>query len=96
MFEKNIHTHESKARLISRMARIVGHTNSIKSMIECNRGCSEILVQIAAVRSALNGVGKLLLDDHMNHCVIEAMQDDAPNKKQLLSELKDAIDKFVR
>lgn len=96
MAENHVHTHESKAKLITRMARIVGHTSSIKSMIENDRGCSEILVQIAAVRSALNGVGKLLLDDHMNHCVIEAMQEDAPNKNQLLSELKDAIDKFVR
>jgi DNA-binding FrmR family transcriptional regulator len=78
------------------MSKIVGHTSSIKTMIEEGRDCSEILIQIAAVRSALNSVGKLLLDDHIKHCVLEALKSDSPDKDEILDELSDAIDKFVR
>ena len=68
------HTHSHTKKLIDRMSKIVGHTVSIKAMIEENRNCSEILIQIAAVRSALNSVGKLLLNEHVNHCVLDAIK----------------------
>lgn len=78
------------------MSRIVGHANSITKMIEQNRDCSEILIQIAAVRSALNNVGKLLLDEHINHCVKEAILHEDENKDEILENLKDAIDKYIK
>ena len=91
------HNHEPNKKLIARMSKIVGHTNSIKTMIEGNRDCTEILIQIAAVRSALNSVGKLLLDDHIKHCVLGVLDEDGSNDKDdILNDLIDAIDKFVR
>ena len=94
------HTHKhsdiSKTKLLNRMSRIVGHANSIKTMIEEDRDCSEVLIQIAAVRAALNNVGKILLDDHIKYCVVEASHSDEADKQQVLDELTDAIDKFVR
>ena len=92
------HAHHSEVdkKLVARMSKIIGHTKSIKDMIEEQRDCSEVLIQIAAVRSALNNVGKLLLDDHIKHCVLEAVQQGEEDQENVLDELRDAIDKFVR
>ncbi|MCE1157439.1 MAG: metal-sensing transcriptional repressor [Spirochaetia bacterium] len=90
------HDHESKHILKVRLSRIIGHTESIQRMIEENRDCSEILIQIAAVRSALNNVGKILLNDHIDHCIKDAYSSDDPEKDALFSSLKDAIEKFVK
>jgi DNA-binding FrmR family transcriptional regulator len=78
------------------MSRVIGHAESIKRMIDEDRDCSEILIQLAAVRSALNNVGKILLNDHIDHCILDAYNTDDPDKEELFATLKDAIDKFVR
>nr|WP_236777920.1 metal-sensing transcriptional repressor [Anoxybacter fermentans] len=85
--------HPNTKRVIYRLARIAGHTNAIKKMVEEGRDCSEILIQIAAVKSALNNVGKLILKDHINHCVVKAIEE---NNTEILEDLQDAIDKFVK
>lgn len=90
------HTHEANKKLITRMAKIVGHTNSIKTMIEESRDCTEVLIQIAAVRSALNSVGKILLNDHINHCVKNAIMSEDENQDEFLEDLMNAIDKYVK
>jgi CsoR family transcriptional regulator, copper-sensing transcriptional repressor len=88
----NEHNHPQSKAVINRMSRLIGHMESIKKMTEDGRDCSEILIQISAVRSALNGVGKIILEDHINHCVVEAVEN---NNKQVLGNLLDAIDKFI-
>lgn len=65
-------------------------------MIEEGRDCSEVLIQIAAVRSALKSVGRLLLNEHISHCVLDALKEDDKDKDEVLEQLTDAIDKFVR
>jgi DNA-binding FrmR family transcriptional regulator len=92
----HIHDHQSKHALKVRMSRIVGHAESIQRMIEEDKDCSEVLIQIAAVRSALNNVGKILLSDHVDHCIRDAYDSNDPDKEILFTSLKDAIDKFVR
>lgn len=89
----NEHNHPQRKQIINRMSRIVGHANAVKKMCEEGRECSDILIQIAAVKSALNNVGKLILEDHVNHCVVEAVEN---NDKEALEKLHDAIDKFVK
>lgn len=89
----NDHDHPNQKKVINRLARITGHTAAIKRMVEESRDCSEILIQIAAVKSALTNVGKLILDDHINHCVVKAVKED---DTQSLEDLRDAIDKFVK
>lgn len=90
------HTHEKNQKIINRMAKIIGHTKSIKAMIEDGRDCTEVLIQIAAVQSALNSVGKILLHEHIDHCVISAINSDEHDKEEILQELSSAIDKFIR
>lgn len=87
------HKHPNHKQLINRMSRIVGHSEAIKKMLEEEKECSDILIQIAAVKSALNNVGKLVLKDHMNHCIVEAVEN---NDQQALKKLDEAIDKFIK
>ena len=76
---------------------IIGHANSVKTMIEEHRDCTEILIQISAVKSALNNLGKKILEDHINKCIVDVVGEEQLEEKQkLLEDLNDAIDKFVR
>ena len=87
------HTHENTKAVINRLSRAIGHLQSVKRMVEEGRDCSEVLVQIAAVRSAIDNTGKVILQDHLKHCIVDAVeQDDA----QALEDLCQAIDKFMK
>ena len=87
------HIHENSKAVINRMARIIGHLESIKRMVEEGRDCSEVLVQIAAVKSAINNVGKVVLQDHIRHCIVDAVED---NDRQAIDELCEAVNKFMK
>ena len=89
-FAKNL---EGLKAVINRMNRAIGHMESVKSMVEEGRDCTEVLIQIAAVRSAINNIGKIILEDHINHCVVEAVE---TGDKQALQDLEDAINKFIK
>ena len=75
------------------MSRAIGHMESVKRMVEEGRDCSEILIQVSAVKSAINNIGKLILKDHISHCVVDAVEE---NNLEVLEELNDAIDKFIK
>lgn len=87
------HNHPHSKQIINRMARIIGHAEAVKRMLEEGKECSEILIQIAAVKSALNNAGKLILQDHINHCILEAIEN---NDNEPLEKLNIAIDKFIK
>ena len=86
------HSHiNSKA--VNRLARIEGHVGSIKKMVEAGRDCSEVLVQIAAVRSALDRAGRVILEDHLEHCIGDALAEGQEQKA--IDDLKAALKHFV-
>ena len=85
------HTHTQTKAVINRLSRAIGHLESVKRMVETGRDCTEVLVQLAAVRSALNSTAKVILKDHLEHCIAGAGDGDL---KQL-SALNEAIDKFM-
>ena len=87
------HSHEQTKAVINRMNRAIGHMESVKRMVEDGRDCSEILIQIAAVRSAINNIGKIILEDHISHTVVDAVQ---TGDQDVLDDLKDAINKFIK
>lgn len=89
--KEGIH-HNSKA-VINRLSRAIGHLEAVKRMVEEDRDCSEVLIQISAVRSAINNIGKIILEDHIEHCVVEAVEN---NNKEVLDKLNEAIDKFIK
>ena len=87
------HSHTETQKVINRLSRASGHLESIRTMVEEGRECSEELIQIAAVKSAVNNIGKLILQDHIEHCVIDAV---ATGDTQVLQDLSKAIDQFVK
>jgi DNA-binding FrmR family transcriptional regulator len=87
------HIHTETKAVLNRMARLIGHLQSVRRMVEEGRDCSEVLLQISAVDAALKNVGKIILKDHMEHCIVDAVQD---NDREALARLEQAIDRFVR
>jgi DNA-binding FrmR family transcriptional regulator len=87
------HQHPSKKKVVNRMARVIGHMKSVKTMVEDDRDCTEILLQIVAVRQALTNCGKVLLSDHVQHCVKEAV---VHQDYKSVDDLFKAVDKFIR
>ena len=86
------HTHTQTKAVVNRLARAIGHLESVKSMVETGRDCTEVLIQLAAVRSALNSTAKVILKDHLEHCISE----DGANTEEQLRALNEAIDKFMQ
>ena len=84
------HDHTQTRAVVNRLARAIGHLESVKRMVEDGRDCTEVLVQLAAVRSALNSTAKIILKDHIEHCIAGVESGD-----RALEELNDAIDKFI-
>ena len=87
------HTHQNTKAVLNRLSRAIGHMESIKRMVEDGRDCSEVLIQIAAVRAAITNIGKVILQDHIQHCIVDAVEHD---DEQALDALCQAIDKFVK
>ena len=87
------HVHENTQAVLNRLSRAIGHLESVRKMVENGRDCSEVLIQIAAVRAAITNIGKVILQDHIQHGIVDAVEHD---DKQALDALCQAIDKFVK
>ena len=87
------HVHENQKAVINRLSRAIGHLEKVKRMVEEGYDCSEVLVQLAAVRSALDNTGKVILKDHMRHCMVDAV---AAGDTEAIDDLCQAIDKFMK
>jgi DNA-binding FrmR family transcriptional regulator len=89
----HVHSEESLRRVTNRLARIEGHIRGIKTMVNESRPCPDILIQIAAVRGALDRVARLILDEHLTQCIARAAQEG--NIEVEIEELKSALDRFL-
>ena len=85
--------HENQKAVVNRLARAIGHLDKVKRMVEEGCDCSEILIQLAAVRSALDNTGKVILKDHMRHCMLDAVE---AGDESAVDDLCQAIDKFMK
>ena len=92
--QKNAHhSEELKKKLKSRLNRIEGQVKAIHRMIDEDIYCDEILNQISSAKSALNGVGKTLLEAHMKSCVIEQIKE---GREEVVDELLYTINKLLK
>lgn len=89
----HVHSEEEKKAVINRLSKISGHIQAIKTMIENDRDCSDVLIQLAAVKSAVNNTGKLVLRNHIEHCIVEAVEH---GDEESIEKLNKAIDSFVK
>ena len=87
------HSHEHTRAVTNRLARTIGHLEAVKKMVEDGRDCSEVLVQLAAVRSALNSTSRLILKDHIEHCIVDAVE---RHDQTAIGELERAIDQLMK
>ena len=87
------HTHTNTKAVLNRLARVIGHLQSIKHMVEDGRDCSEVLIQLSAVKAAINSTGKVILQDHIQHCLVDAVE---TGDMEAVQELSKAIDSFIK
>ena len=82
---------KEQRQLQNRINRIIGQLNGIKGMIDDNRYCGDILIQIGAVESALQSLGYVVLQDHMQTCVAEEVK---KGNEDILTEASELIKKL--
>ena len=87
------HSHTQTKAVLNRMARLIGHLQSTKRRIEDGRDCSEVLIQLSAVDAAIKAVQRIILKDHLEHCIVDAIKD---NDTDALDRLNKAIEQFIR
>ena len=90
---EHTHTHENTKAVLNRLSKVIGHMQSIKRMVEDGRDCSEVLIQLSAVKAAINNTGKVILQDHIKHCLVDAIES---GDMQEIEELSNAIDRFIK
>ena len=82
------HSHTHTKAVLNRLSRAIGHLESIRRMVEEGRDCSEVLIQLSAVKAAINNTGKVILQDHIEHCIVDAVES---GDKEALDELNKAL-----
>jgi DNA-binding FrmR family transcriptional regulator len=85
-----------KQRYLARLKRIEGQARGIHRMVEEEQYCIDILTQISALTSALQGVALGLMDDHLKHCVVDAAKLGGEAADAKIKEASDAIARLVR
>lgn len=89
----HVHSEASLKQIINRLSRIEGHIRGIKTMVSESRPCPEVLIQIAAVKGAIDRVSRIILDEHLSECVARAATEG--NIEAEMAQLKAALDRFL-
>ncbi|MCL1876034.1 MAG: metal-sensing transcriptional repressor [Synergistaceae bacterium] len=87
------HKHKHTKSVLNRISRVSGHLTAVRRMVEQGRDCSEVLIQLAAVRSAINGICEVILKDHLEHCIVDAVK---TGDIETLEELKRAVELLMK
>ena len=87
------HSHTQTKAVLNRLSRAQGHLESVRKMVERGEDCAEVLVQLAAVISALNSTGRVILKDHIAHSIVDAVES---GDNEAVESLNQAIDRFMR
>jgi len=85
--------HKRRKEVLDRLSRIEGHVRGVRKMVEEERGCPDILLQITAIRTALNKVGRIVLEDHVETCLINAVKQG--KAERYISDLREALSQFI-
>ena len=84
--------HEHTKAVLNRMSRAIGHMNAVRKMIEEGRNCTEVLIQLSAIRAEITNTSKVILKDHLEHCIVDAARE---GDEQSIAALKGAIDQLL-
>ncbi len=89
----HVHDADSIRKIVNRLSRIEGHIRGIKRMVQEQESCPDVLIQVAAVRSALDKAARLILDEHLTQCVVRAAKEG--NIEAEIAELQAALNRFL-
>lgn len=84
--------HDRRKEILDRLSRIEGHVHGLRKMVNEDKSCPDLLIQIAAVRAALGKVAQIILEDHIETCLKEAVK--AGETEHYIAELKEAMSRF--
>ena len=89
------HTHDPQEvrAIVNRLKRSIGHLDKVRRMVEDGDDCADVLIQLSAVKSEINNTGKLILKQHMEHCIVEAVRE---NDQEAIDRMNEAIDRFMK
>ena len=90
---KHSHTHTQTKAVLNRMSRIIGHMQAVKQMVIDGRDCSEVLIQLSAVDAAIKSVSRVILKDHMEHCIVDAIKTE---DDEAIENINRAIEQFLK
>ena len=88
----HVHDPKEKRRQINRLSRVIGHLEYVKKVIENDEDCAAVLMQISATKSALNGLGKEIINEHISHCIAHAVEE---GDTEAIEEFKKAIQRYL-
>ena len=88
-----VSTHKHRKKVVDRLSRIEGHLRGVKKMVEDDRDCPELLHQIAAIKAAIHKVGVLILEDHIESCMVDAVKEGSV--EDYVEQLKAAVGKLI-
>jgi DNA-binding FrmR family transcriptional regulator len=89
--------HDDKAAVLARLKRIEGQVRGLQRMVDDDTYCIDVLTQVSAATKALQSVAMQLLDDHLRHCVTDAVQsDDGVESDRIITEASRAIERLVK
>ena len=93
--KSHTHTHDPQEikAVVNRLSRAIGHLESVRQMVIDGRDCTDVLTQLSAVRSALNSTGLIILQSHIEHCIVEAAKE---GDLEAIQELNKAIVRYCK
>lgn len=92
MNHSHTHSPEEKKKQLNRLAKAIGHLQHVKGMIERDEDCADVIMQLSAVNAALKNLGKEIINEHMTHCIIHALED---GDMAAVEEFQKAVQKFM-
>jgi DNA-binding FrmR family transcriptional regulator len=88
------HRHHDVEKLCQRLNRVEGQLGGIRKMLEGDEPCDEIIIQLNAARAALQKIGQIVLEDHLEHCVVDALREG--DREPQLDSMKRAIGQYAK
>lgn len=88
----HVHDPKEKKKQINRLSKIIGHLEYVKRMMQADEDCSEVLMQLAANKSAINGLGKEIIHEHLNHCITHAIEE---GDRETVDEFQKVLQKYL-
>lgn len=90
---KHVHSEEEKKKVVNRLSKAIGHLEAVRQMVLRDEDCSDVLIQLAAVRAEINNTGKVVLKNHVSHCIVEAVEE---GDMEAIEQLNRAVSMFIK